>query len=207
MVVFAELKTNPAFTDKYITSLGASLDNIEDDFLVEVNEYLDDSYRHGKKRLINFYKNYDCRKPTIYDEPDLENNKATTLNLTAHNNSFVNIVTESLIEPEFIFFSEKTFKPIFCAQPFIMIGNPHSLKKLKEIGFQTFDKWWDESYDEEKDFTKRMAKIVDVMTEISTWDVEKRYKITNEMESVLINNFNVMISTDEIYDLYKKIEF
>jgi hypothetical protein len=33
------------------------------------------------------------------------------------------------------------------------------------------------------------------------------YKITKEMESVFVNNFNVMVSTDEIYETYKKLNF
>lgn len=96
---------------------------------------------------------------------------------------------------------------MFCAQPFILIGNPNSLTKLKEYGFQTFDKWWDESYDTESDFTNRLGKIIDIMEEISTWDKEKMYKITKEMESVFINNFNVMVNTNEIYETYKKLRF
>ena len=169
--------------------------------------YIDGNYKHSKEKLIEFYRRYDSTISSIYDEPDLENNKATNLNLEAHTTSFVNIVTESLINNPSIFFSEKTFKPMFCAQPFILIGNPNSLTKLKEYGFQTFDKWWDESYDTESDFTNRLGKIIDIMEEISTWDKEKMYKITKEMESVFVNNFNVMVNTDEIYQTYKKLRF
>ena len=45
------------------------------------------------------------------------------------------------------------------------------------------------------------------MEEISTWDKEKMYKITKEMESVFVNNFNVMVNTNEIYETYKKLRF
>jgi hypothetical protein len=206
MAIFAELKTNKKLTS-HITSLGASLINRKYDYLEHIYNYIDNDYKHNKERLIEFYNGYDSTVPTTYDEPDLENNKATNLNLKAHNSSFVNVVTESLINNGAIFFSEKIFKPIFCAQPFILIGNPNSLSKLKEYGFQTFDRWWDESYDTELNFTKRLEKIIDVMEEISTWDQEKMYKITKEMESVFINNFNVMVSTDEIYQTYKKLNF
>jgi hypothetical protein len=204
MAIFAELKTNKKLTS-HITSLGASLINRKNDYLVHIQGLL--MNRLHKEKLIEFYRGYDSTISSIYDEPDLENNKATNLNLGAHNSSFVNVVTESLINNSSIFFSEKTFKPIFCAQPFILIGNPNSLTKLKEYGFQTFDKWWDESYDTELDFAKRLEKIIDVMEEISTWDQEKMYKITKEMESVFVNNFNVMVSTDEIYETYKKLNF
>ena len=69
-----------------------------------------------EKNLVNFYNDYDCRVHTWYDEPDLENNKADTFNTKAHKESFVNIVSESLIHQETVFFSEKIYKPMFCAQ-------------------------------------------------------------------------------------------
>lgn len=207
IAIFGELNTNEAFRNKFITSLGSSLVNRREDYLEQIYNYINHNYKHGKNRLIDFFRNYDSTKVSLYDESDREINKATTLNMIAHNDSFVNIVTESLIHPSSIFFSEKLFKPIFCAQPFILLGNPNSLRKLKEYGFQTFDRWWDESYDTESDFTRRLEKVVDIMIEISTWDQDKMYKITNEMESILHHNFLTMIKTDEIYETYKKLYF
>ncbi len=207
VAIFAELNTNEALKNKYITSLGASLINKKDDYLQQILNNINNNYKHNKNRLIEFFINYDSTKECVFDKTDTNINYSTNVNVEAHNTSFVNIVTESLIHPSSIFFSEKTYKPIFCAQPFILLGNTNSLKKLKERGFQTFDKWWDESYDLERDFTKRLEKIVDVMIEISCWDQDKMYKITNEMEPVLKHNFETMIKTDEIYETYKKLYF
>jgi len=207
LAIFGELKTNDVFKDKYVTSLGVSLVNRKEDFFEQMHWAINDNYKHGKHKLIELFSKYDSTSPTLYDKTDEIVNYATNVNTTIQNNSFVNVVTEYLIYPSTIFFSEKTYKPIFCAQPFILIGNPNSLKKLKERGFQTFDKWWDESYDLERDFTKRFEKIIDIMIEISTWDQEKMFKITNEMEPVLRHNFETMIKTDEIYETYKKLYF
>ena len=88
-----------------------------------------------------------------------------------------------------------------------MCGNPHSLKTLKECGYKTFDKWWDESYDNETDFVKRMEMIIDVLIEISKWDLDKCFQITQEMESVLIHNFNKFISDKEINDTFDFLSF
>jgi len=65
----------------------------------------------------------------------------------------------------------------------------------------TFDKWWDESYDDEFDFAIRLEKIVDVLKEISSWDMDKCYQVTQEMEEVFVNNFNVMVSDVEVRKL------
>jgi hypothetical protein len=53
------------------------------------------------------------------------------------------------------------------------------LKKLKELGFKTFDSLWDESYDTILDNEDRLIKIFDLITEISEWpleECEKKYK-------------------------------
>ncbi len=201
LCIFAELNTNINFKNKFITSLKRR-NNYHFDFYKNVDYILNDNYKHCKNRLTDFYKNYNSDQDTVYDTDDLLSNEGFNLNIDAHNKSFVNIITESHFNDNSIFFSEKTFKPIFCCQPFIIFGTPFMLKKLKEMGFKTFDKWWDESYDNEIDFTKRFEKIIDVMIEISSWNMEKCYKITNEMEKVLQHNFNVLMNNEEIIDLY-----
>lgn len=206
VVMFGELMNNDLLKNKSIATLAAAEINNKHHFYNLIQNELGEHYRHSKSKLLDFYFNYDSTKSHVFDCDDLYNNKAANLNIEAHTKTFVNIITESLVNPEVIFFSEKTFKPMICAQPFIMIGNPHSLRKLKELGFMTFDRWWDESYDEEFDFTSRMDKIVTILEEISTWDMEKCYKITQEMEEVFIHNFNHMISDGELMKLIKLLE-
>ncbi len=202
IVIFAELMTNESLIDKSIVSLGSSQNEFTTHFSAMVYQGLSDSYKHDKKRLLKFYENYDSTKSYVYDCDDPHRNKASDLNIEAHSSTFLNIITESLIDTASVFYSEKTFKPMACAQPFIMYGNPFSLKKLKEYGFKTFDKWWDESYDNELDFAVRTEKIIDVLKEIASWDFEKCYQVTQEMEEILIHNFNLMVSDVEVLKLY-----
>lgn len=207
IALFGEFMTNENFKGKSIFSMGASSNNNRDEFFNLMNYIISDDYSKSKYRLLNFFRTYDSTKHYVYDEDDLENNKAANINKEAHSKSFINIVTESLIDNRSVFFSEKMYKPMVVAQPFILFGNPFSLKKLRDYGFQTFSKWWDESYDEEVDFTRRLEKIISTMEEISTWDMEKCFKVTQEMEEVLINNFNVLISTKQIEKLYNLLSF
>jgi hypothetical protein len=115
-------------------------------------------------------------------------------------------VTETLTEKDVVFITEKTYKPIYVCQPFIIVGNTYTLKKMKELGFKTFDKWWDESYDNELDFETKMNKITKVLEEISTWDFEKCYKIREEMKEVLIYNYKQMLNNDEQYKIYSLLQ-
>jgi hypothetical protein len=204
LMIFGELMSNEKFKDKFITSLaGNQTINNKELYYNNINFHLNEDYKYSKNKILNFYKIYDSTKHSVYDESDLENNKANSLNYNAHKNSFINIVTESMHHSTSIFFSEKIYKPIYACQPFILFGNPYSLKKLKEMGFKTFDKWWDESYDDEVDLTKRFEKIVMIMEEISTWDTIKCFEITQEMMQILEHNFNIMLDKKDVLNLYK----
>lgn len=148
-------------------------------------------------------------KNYYYDIPNWQNrtlSAGASLNVQAHLDCFVNIITETLFDMNSIFISEKSYKPIYMCQPFIIFGNPHSLKKLKELGYKTFDKWWDESYDNETDTNKRFDKIVNVLEIISNWDMDKCFEIKKEMQDILIHNYKNMFKTDEIYELFSLLK-
>ena len=56
--------------------------------------------------------------------------------------------------------TEKTFKTIVNMHPAILVSPPHSLIKLRELGYKTFSPWIDESYDLELNDSERMLKIL-----------------------------------------------
>jgi hypothetical protein len=207
ILLFGEIQTNPKLKDKTTITLGKDIHlGTKDGFYKATQQHLLDSYKFSKQKILNFFKEYDSTQQYTYDVPDLHLNQAANLNISAHNKTFLNIITETLEDPYTIFFSEKTFKPIFCAQPFILFGNPYSLVKLREYGFQTFNKWWDESYDEEIDLTRRLEKIVETLEYISEWDLDTCFKVTQEMESVFINNFNILKSPDKVLQLHENLK-
>ena len=162
---------------------------------------------HSNKKLknksITTLKSYE--KNYYYDIPNWELRKLSagaSLNIQAHLDCFTNIVTETLFDRDSIFISEKTYKPIYLCQPFIIFGNPNTLKKLKQLGYKTFDKWWDESYDTELDIDKRFKKIVIILEQISEWDMDMCFEIKKEMQEVLIHNYKNMFENIEIYNLF-----
>jgi len=55
--------------------------------------------------------------------------------------------------------SEKTFKAMAFRHPFVVWGQPGVLNRLHELGFETYDNLFDESYDTEKDQDIRLDKI------------------------------------------------
>ena len=45
-----------------------------------------------------------------------------------------------------IHITEKTYKPIAFMQPFILVAAAGSLRHVQDMGFKTFNEFWDESY-------------------------------------------------------------
>jgi hypothetical protein len=202
LLIFGTIKSNAKLNNTTILSLRNAQTNNSNAFYEEVLK------TSTKENIINFFKNYDSNINYSYDTNDWNKiyNWGNVLNEDAHMNSFLNIVTETMWNKESIFLTEKTYKPMYMCQPFIIFGNPHSLKKLKEYGFKTFDKWWDESYDDELDLNIRLEKITNILEEIANWDFDKCFEITNQMEEVLIHNYKRMISMDEICKIYSLLQ-
>ncbi len=81
--------------------------------------------------------------------------------------SYISIVTETSFYIDNDFISEKIWKPLYQFHPFIVVGRPHLLKYLKEIGFKTFDWLIDETYDTIDDNELRMEMIVKEIKRLS----------------------------------------
>jgi hypothetical protein len=75
---------------------------------------------------------------------------------------YVNIATETSTYPP-AYYSEKTLKPILNLQPFVCVAPPHSLRYLRALGFQTFGRVIDESYDLDGDAATRFSRLFHVI--------------------------------------------
>lgn len=99
--------------------------------------------------------------------------------------------------------SEKTFKCIVLKRPFIRLGMPHSLKKLHEWGFKTFDGiLFDENYDNMDNFYDRLNNILpQVENWLNTPFEELKQKVNApKVQEILDHNYNLA------YELYNNKE-
>jgi hypothetical protein len=103
-------------------------------------------------------------------------------------NSFVQVVSESKFISPMPNFSEKTLKSIMCWRPFILLAPPKTLKLVKDLGFKTFDQWWDEDYDAIEDHYKRFEKVYDLAQYILSQDKDTLLQMLSEMKDIL--NYN-----------------
>lgn len=131
------------------------------------------------------------KTPLIIDSlPDLTNNLAVNITTQDYERTFMSIVTETLADDNTLFFSEKVWKPIMVGHPFMIYGNRGSLKYLKDLGFKTYDKWFDESYDNELDSDIRSKKIVNEIERLSKKSLEELKIIREEMKETCQYNFH-----------------
>lgn len=201
LLIFAVIASNRKLDSKSILSIGSGDNSPETNNYHKFVSFSHDiqgqppSEKEQKivpSRLQNFINSYDWdERSHILDNLE-DTNKALSINLDFHQSTFVNIVTETLYSNKTIFFSEKIFKPIYMLQPFILIGNPHSLKELKKLGYKTFDRWWDESYDEEENLIKRVLKIEKILKKISKLTPDELFSWTTAMEDTLVHNYSVL---------------
>jgi len=210
VALFAELNKDEEIAKNTISSLGSpeleglKIKNNPNYFYKIYNQFIEDNYLNNKQTGLEFYKN-NPQKEFISDS-NLNFNLAFNLNESAHDNTFVNVLTETLYENETVFLSEKIFKPIYCCQPFIVFGNPGTLKELHNLGFKTFSDFWDESYDKDYNFTNRLSKIMSIIYKLNKKSSEELLEISNKMVPILRHNFiNYLESARNEHFNFKKI--
>jgi hypothetical protein len=131
--------------------------------------------------------------PIVYKEDNFDVNITNPNNddkIDKFHQSYLHIVTETFFENDTLFLSEKTFKPIWHCQPFVVFGNPNSLQQLKNIGYETFSDYIDESYDAEYDYTLRLDKIMNVVKEFISKTPKELTDIMIQMTPIFKHNMN-----------------
>jgi len=110
-----------------------------------------------------------------------------------YQDTWVSLITESsYFDYECsVFISEKTFKPIACMQPFIIVGSKHTLKYLRKLGYRTFNRFIDESYDNCDDNT-RFSAIIKSLEKIK--QIEDKISWLRSMREILEHNHRVFLS-------------
>lgn len=75
--------------------------------------------------------------------------------------------------------TEKTYKLLSCGRPFLAYTTPYFLKELKELGYKTFGRYINESYDKEEDDDKRRLAIVEEIQRLSKLPADEYLYIRN----------------------------
>jgi hypothetical protein len=117
-------------------------------------------------------------------------------------NAFIFMNTETAFDNESMFLSEKAFKPMVLGMPFILLGNPGVLDFLKSLGFKTFDKWIDESYDNDIHIADRCEIISKEVKRFAEMTPIQRLQLRDEMHETTQHNLYVLDKLSRTSDMY-----
>lgn len=119
--------------------------------------------------------------------------------------SFLYIVTETCFWDRKCHLTEKIFKPVILQQPFVLLGCAHNLEYLKSYGFQTFDRWWDESYDHIEDPVARIQAVADIVKYINGLSLGQLTDMLHQMQPVLEHNFKLFNSSEFLNSAWQEL--
>ena len=95
---------------------------------------------------------------------------------------------------EGIFLSEKVFKPILKSHPFIIVSRPHSLQKLRELGYKTFSPYIDETYDTIIDDSERLFAIINEVKRLCNLSPTELNEFLTYVKNIVEHNYELLIS-------------
>ena len=191
-IAAAQIYKNFNLDDGYFSFYGRSRSNRNNMYDIVADHYILNQELAAMQEMLPINLTNESGK---YHPNDLKH-----LELHLFNDSYINIVVESVMSTNFL--TEKTYKPIANLQPFVLVAGRHSLKELHALGYKTFDKWIDESYDDIEDNWTRAIAAVDAATEF----LEEPERIC-EMENVLIHNRNLFFNApNRLYEALTKME-
>jgi len=122
-----------------------------------------------KKDILSnsLYTNWPARKlPGAYELPWAQDYPKYGMDQDIfekpYNDTACSIVSETNDNNYEVFMTEKIWKPIIAKQVFVVHGNHLYLQRLRDMGFKTFNSYFEEAYDLDKDPDVRINTIVDL---------------------------------------------
>ena len=106
-----------------------------------------------------------------------------------YNDTACSIVSETNDNDYEVFMTEKIWKPIIAQQFFIVHGNYLYLQKLREMGFKTFNNYFEEVYDLDRHPDARINNIVDVCDRLRDAPWQDMYLQSQALRQYNYNHF------------------
>lgn len=145
------------------------------------------------KEVTHFLENLPFYQRVDWNMPDQQSTVDKNI-MSWYNQIFIDVVCEKMITGQAFFPTEKTARPIASKTPFLVMAAPNYLKNLRKIGFKSFNKFWDESYDYQQGVQRveSIKAITDKLGKLSKTELDDLY---HQMQPILQHN----------YDLYMKL--
>ena len=191
-------------------------DNKRFDFL-----YLNKTARDHRMRMFDrmrpylknsLYSNWQVgiKLPAEYELPWAQNYPATGMDQDIfekpYNESKYSLVSETNDTDNEIFMTEKIWKPIMAQHVFVVHGNYLYLQKLRDLGFRTFNAYFDESYDLVRDPHARIEKIADTCRDLLSLNWRDIYLQTKDIRQhnldIFFNREKLSLEINKTLDLF-----
>jgi hypothetical protein len=103
----------------------------------------------------------------------------------------IDVVAETFTSGNCFFPTEKTVRPMLLKKPFISMGSQDYLCYLRQMGFRTFNDFWDENYDgyEGRDRYIKILQLIDSISKKSKTELNAMYW---SMKYTLDHNYNLL---------------
>jgi len=167
--------------------------------------------------LIAFYDRFEKIGFNVldWDYPNYKNDVFSNLKYTTkshYGETLFNIISETSFESNSLNLTEKSFKALANSHPFLVIGDTHSNRYIKELGFEQYDDLIDYSFDSIENRDERLNSVLKEIRKIYnmgndsilSWYRSNIEKINFNKEQFFKYSFSTMI--DETIGELKKYE-
>ena len=157
--------------------------------------------------IANFNQIADKMPMVLNRTPDRDNPvEVDSDDIRYFTQSYFSVVTETIFYRatprdsyyDGVFFSEKIYKPLSYKHPFILVGVPGSLQRLREIGYKTFDGIFDETYDYVQDDDTRLKLIIQEITRLCNQSDHQWLVMQEKLQPIIEHNFNWLMQDKDI---------
>jgi hypothetical protein len=108
-----------------------------------------------------------------------------------YTDSYFNIVLETMIDVDNSggqFVTEKTFKPIFNNQFFVAVSSADHLQHLRDLGYKTFGRCIDESYDSVTNNQDRFEAVLDLTKSLIVSGQDRLHQLYQDLAPEIQHN-------------------
>lgn len=133
--------------------------------------------------------------PFRVDDLDTRAHNTYDQNMTElYTDSYFNIVLETMIDVDDSggqFVTEKTFKPIFNNQFFVVVSSADHLRHLRDLGYRTFSRCIDESYDSNINNQDRFEAVLDLTKSLIRSGQDNLHRLYQDLAPEIQHNAHV----------------
>ena len=147
--------------------------------------------------------------PCILDRSDFQINWVSSMPSDLFESTLVSLVNETLFDGSSIFYSEKTFKPMIYNHPLLIFGQPNINRSLEKIGFKTYDKYFDLSFDNIVNYSDRLDKQISYLELLNEQlvSMSTSQKVDWYMQGVDILLYNKNALKDNFFNIKQSNKF